>query len=382
MNCPKCHYTWEISSAAVQAVKFCPACAAPLEVKQPKDFDTLGGALITIRERYGAEIFLDRGKFFNIFRDMAVDLARDKKVFVPLSNAFDVRVPELFLRADGKNEEEKETALKLAFGRLTEDAGMSEPRADMVTEAFAEAFRWAERIRRAATPAAPVPAPTPKPATLFPAPTAKSVTNPLQQTAPAAARRQITLGGKTFWSDDTTLELKSAGISDITALSGMTKIKRLDLYENQIRDIKVLSGLTSLTHLYLSKNQISDITPLSRLTGLCTLYLYSNQITDFKALSGLTGLTTLSMWNNKTSDIQALANLTNLMHLDLYGVSIRDIRALSGLTNLRILDLRSTPISDITPLSSLINLKELRLPSLPQYKIDYLRKCLPKWEIG
>ena len=167
MNCPKCHYTWEISSAAVQAVKFCPACAAPLEVKQPKDFDTLGGALQYMRACYGAEVFLNKARFFNLFRDLALNLARDVKVFSPLTTAFDVEIPRLFLQADGKSDSEKTIALKLALRKLHEDAGIVEERARVVTGAFAEAFGWEDVLAatRMPEPVPPVLADPPAPVT-------------------------------------------------------------------------------------------------------------------------------------------------------------------------------------------------------------------------
>ena len=57
-------------------------------------------------------------------------------------------------------------------------------------------------------------------------------------------------------------------ISDISALSSLTKLEALDLSRNQIRDVSALSDLkqeTHLEHLFLSHNQISDISALSGL---------------------------------------------------------------------------------------------------------------------
>ena len=56
---------------------------------------------------------------------------------------------------------------------------------------------------------------------------------------------------------------------DISALSGLTSLTRLELTGNQITDIGALKGLTSLTGLGLRFNaDLSDIQPLPDNSGL------------------------------------------------------------------------------------------------------------------
>lgn len=62
----------------------------------------------------------------------------------------------------------------------------------------------------------------------------------------------IELGGKTFKSDVTELDLSGCNISDISALSRCTSLKKLDLSDNPISDASALYGLSSLRELYLS----------------------------------------------------------------------------------------------------------------------------------
>ena len=50
--------------------------------------------------------------------------------------------------------------------------------------------------------------------------------------------------------------------------------------------------------MYLNGIQISDISALSELTNLKSLFLYNNQISDISALSGLTNLETLLLQGN------------------------------------------------------------------------------------
>ena len=142
-------------------------------------------------------------------------------------------------------------------------------------------------------------------------------------------------------------------LTDIPPLARLTKLRFLDLNFNSITDITPLSGMTQMEYLYLSRNNITDITPLSGMTKLRILYLMNNNITDVTPLSGLTTLGWLSLPNNNITDVTPLARLTNLTHLGLGGNSITDVTPLSGLTTLRTLYLNNNQIADLYPLSTL-----------------------------
>ncbi len=149
------------------------------------------------------------------------------------------------------------------------------------------------------------------------------------------------------------LNLRSSQISDISQLANLTNLWQLSLYSNQISDITAISGLTRLTELSLSSNQISNINPLSGLTNLQRLRIFHNQISDLSPLSGLTTLQELHISSNNISDVSPLANLTNLTHLDLSRNQITDVSSLTGLTNLVELSLWVNPITDRSPLETL-----------------------------
>ena len=142
-------------------------------------------------------------------------------------------------------------------------------------------------------------------------------------------------------------------ITDITPLARLTKLRFLDLNFNSITDITPLCGMTQMEYLYLSRNNITDITPLCGMTKLRILYLMNNNITDVTPLSGLTKLGWLSLPNNNITDVTPLARLTNLTHLGLGGNSITDVTPLSGLTTLRTLYLNNNQIADLYPLTTL-----------------------------
>ncbi|MBC2140531.1 leucine-rich repeat domain-containing protein, partial [Listeria innocua] len=142
-------------------------------------------------------------------------------------------------------------------------------------------------------------------------------------------------------------------LSDISPLSGLTKLTTLRISDSNVSDISPLSGLTNLTSLDLRNNQISDISPLSGLTKLTTtLYLENNQISDVSPLSGLTKLQALNLNNNQISDISPLSGLSGLVgRLDLDGNQISDISPLSGI-HFRALSIRNNQVSDVSSLNT------------------------------
>ena len=168
------------------------------------------------------------------------------------------------------------------------------------------------------------------------------------------------------------LDLDDSSIADLTPLAGLTQLSSLSFRDaDLIYDITPLSRLANLTKLDLYYNQVTDLTPLSGLTNLTELNLFLNDITDLTPLSRLTNLTKLNLCKNqKITDITPLAGLTNLIVLDLSYTSITDIAPLSGLTNLTELNLFLNDITDLTPLSRLTNLTKLNHEDFNAIVID------------
>ena len=159
----------------------------------------------------------------------------------------------------------------------------------------------------------------------------------------------------------TYLDLYDNYISDVSALSGLTNLTSLDLYNNIISDVSALSSLTRLEKLFLGINLISDVSVLANLTNLETLNLEENLISDVSVLSGLTSLADLDIGENTISDISVLANLNGIKWLDLEDNEILDVSVLANLTTLERLFLDHNAISDLSPLSNLTDLTDLEL---------------------
>ena len=170
----------------------------------------------------------------------------------------------------------------------------------------------------------------------------------------------ITLGGKTFKSNVTELDLSGCGVKDISLLSVCTKLTKLDLSDNSISDISALVDIPGLTELDLSDNSISDISPLVSMTKLTTLDLSNNSIKSVAALKELTKLTELQIGGNKLGSFTVVGKLTALKTLGLNDTGLKD--------------------SDLSSLYTLKDLKKLNIEdngALTESGVSALQKKLP-----
>ena len=170
----------------------------------------------------------------------------------------------------------------------------------------------------------------------------------------------ITLGGKTFKSNVTELDLSGSGVKDISLLSVCTKLTKLDLSDNSISDISALVDIPGLTELDLSDNSIGDISPLVSMTKLTKLNLSNNSIKSAAALKELTKLTELRLGGNKLGSFSVIGKLTALKTLGLNDTGLED--------------------SDLSGLYALKNLKKLNIEdngALTESGVSALQKKLP-----
>lgn len=111
---------------------------------------------------------------------------------------------------------------------------------------------------------------------------------------------------------------------DIVPLKYCTDLVFLDLgHGNRITDLTPLSGLTKLRALIVSMNKIEDISPLKSLTNLECLEIYQNPITDISPVTALPKLRYLNCSATLFQDITPLLGLNNLEML--WFVSVRNV---------------------------------------------------------
>lgn len=134
----------------------------------------------------------------------------------------------------------------------------------------------------------------------------------------------IALGGTTFSSDVTTLDLSHRGILDISALSACDKLTSLNLSGNAISDLTPLMDIPGLQYLYLSGNNISDLRPLMGLASIKYLDVSANAITSTVPLGSNTSLLELNLANNPISNFSGISKLKNLNSLNLSATGFSD----------------------------------------------------------
>jgi len=155
--------------------------------------------------------------------------------------------------------------------------------------------------------------------------------------------KTLTVGGVTFDSDVTELDLSGLGLTDLSPLKACSALQRLDISDNKISYVSALEDMDTLTWLDLSGNRISNIGAAEHLKRLTYLDISDNSVTDLSPLAGLTGLTELYVSGNPTyHGHDALTGMTNLKTLHIADAVFWDkYLPLLPMGNLKELDLRS-----------------------------------------
>lgn len=159
----------------------------------------------------------------------------------------------------------------------------------------------------------------------------------------------------------TELDLSHYGISDLTGLEYCINLESLIVfYIVDNPDISALSGLTKLKALSLHVSGNTDLTPISNLINLNSLEISSLDPIDISPILTLPNITELSLDWPASLDITCLQNFPQLTSLTLYADP--EITDITPITSLNLTELvLSTSVSDISPLALLNNLQSLTL---------------------
>ena len=160
-------------------------------------------------------------------------------------------------------------------------------------------------------------------------------------------------------------ELRCLSISafDVSGIEHLSSLENLELHE--VGDISPIEKCSNLKELNLdfSYETDVDISPLSGLTQLTKLQLWGKNLTDLNGLQYLTELKELRLSGvhivdgGSISDISPLSSLSKLAYLDLSYNNISDISPLSSLHELAYLDFSCNNVSDLSPLFGLKGLR-------------------------
>ena len=158
-----------------------------------------------------------------------------------------------------------------------------------------------------------------------------------------------------------TLAAPRRAVADLSALSAVPELRRVNLAGNAVTDAGPLALLADLERLDLSGNAVADLWPLSGLAELRVLDLSGNRVTDVTALAGLPRLRVLELSGNAVVDLSPLGALPALEYLGVAGNRVTDVTALANLHALTRLDLDGNAVVDAAPLGDAGRLVWLRL---------------------
>jgi len=155
----------------------------------------------------------------------------------------------------------------------------------------------------------------------------------------------ISVGGVTFKSDVSELNLSGLGIYDISALANCKELKKLNLSGNEISDLYALMNLPKLEYLDISFNQVSDLRPLMGLSTLKQINASDNLIASTAPVGPMTALTKLDISNNPISDFSGFEINRSLLVLSVKNTGLNDegLECLSHLTSLNELNIEDNP---------------------------------------
>ena len=163
----------------------------------------------------------------------------------------------------------------------------------------------------------------------------------------------------------TTLDLIEVGVRDISPLANLENLESLVISHNEITDISPVAGLVKLETLILSFNsELANISDLSNMENLQRLELRGTNISDLSSLAELYNLERLDLEDANISDITLLSAVTNLTELFLGNNSVVDISPIEGL-ELSQLWLQNNLVADVTPLAEMFSLRMLELGGNP-----------------
>ena len=163
--------------------------------------------------------------------------------------------------------------------------------------------------------------------------------------------------------------LASMKIRDMSKVSVLRNINKLNMTNNQINKIEGLENMANLRTLGLTDNQINKIEGLENLTNLETLYLDNNNVEDIIPLSKNTALLYVSLLGNKNIDgnrnnytgerLKALNKIGEILGRG--GKINIDVDKLGLFTDYEKLNLNSQNLETLEYLEGLTKLKDLSL---------------------
>ena len=156
------------------------------------------------------------------------------------------------------------------------------------------------------------------------------------------------------------LNLSNSGLSDLSDLVGLTKLRELIVDNNSLTNLDALAGIVSLDRIHAAGNRISNVDELRSLPKLKTLLLQSSRISDLGVFAEMPALEELSVQDNRVDYLDGIEDAQKLRWLDISSnIFIEDLSPLAEVSSLQEVRFSETDVSDLRPLSALAQLRYL-----------------------
>ena len=164
-------------------------------------------------------------------------------------------------------------------------------------------------------------------------------------------------------------------ITDVSALGSLNMLRWLDVQTNRLKDLNGLEDLTSLEYLNISnsfhsdKNNdpagITDISALSGMVNLKTLYMQNGRVSSIAPLTTLTKLEYVDASYNSVRIIPNMSRMSSLKTLILRANFIYGLEGLISHPSLTLLDVRDNFVSVINVILTMPKLEAVYLDGNP-----------------
>lgn len=152
-------------------------------------------------------------------------------------------------------------------------------------------------------------------------------------------------------------------LSDISALSGLEFVDKVEFKHNSIEDISPLAGKDRLTSVGLNDNPVRDLSPLEQCPRLAFLDLCGVRTYDPSLLERLGNFDYLDISNPTPSYNYLTGKSINSLSVSWTGLT--DLNALSGVIGLEGLSICHTAVADLSPIGVHAGLTSLNIAAIP-----------------
>ncbi len=199
----------------------------------------------------------------------------------------------------------------------------------------------------------------------------------------SAERLQWWNGLDLEWKDFLSTMLVFSGAPDKEQLERMRHLEEINLPSAGLNEIGALSYFKRLRILRLPNNRVSSLSALSAFSSLEVLDVTANPIYGLEGLESHTQLRELIADNTPIRSLDPLARSMLLEHLSVAGTEIRNLQPLILHRSLSYLNCSNTRVRNLSPLDKMSNLKELIIfnTGLNAAKVEQFRSNHPNCKI-